>query len=543
MAFDGYSFSKIDVDGASFDWFAGGGGWSTGAEMATGESPAFAGNHDPAAIAMHSANHPRTAHFCESVWTTDVERFRGMRIAYAVFSPDCKHFSKAKGGKPVEKGIRGLAWFVHKFARICAPRVIFLENVEEFADWGPLDDDGQPIAKRMGETFRKWWRGLERLGYRLEMRELSAHDYGAPTIRKRLFIIGRRDDLPIVWPEPTHGPGRAHPHRVAAECIDWSLPILSIFASHKRAVKWAREWRKAGVQMGTPKRPLKVPTRRRIARGVLRFVIDDADPFLIPVLHAGDDRVRSIHDPMWTVTAAHRGEHAVVMPFFAPTLIQTGYGEREGQAPRCLNIREPLGTIVGCGQRHAMVAAFLARHNGERQGGFVGAASMSEGMPTLTARNNKAVVAASLVELRGSTADHAGARSVRDQVPTLTAQGNHVGAVAAFLTRYNGVGIGSRAQEPMGTVTARDRFGVVVVRVQGVPYAIADIGMRMLAPRELFRAQGFPDTYLIGDGAGGLRLTKEEQVRMVGNSVCPPLAAALIAANVPRVGIQQEVAA
>jgi DNA (cytosine-5)-methyltransferase 1 len=525
VSFDGYSFDKVDVDGLIWDSFAGGGGWSKGIEMATGRSPDYAANHDPQAIAMHSANHKGTAHFCESVWRIHLEKHRGQRVRLAVFSPDCKDFSKAKGGKPVDKGIRGLAWFVVKFCRILGPDVFMVENVEEWPEWCPLGPDGKRIEERLGETFRSWWAALERLGYHLEMKELSAHDYGAPTIRKRVFVIGRRDKQPIVWPEPTHGPGRAFPHRVAAECIDFTIPILSIFATHKRALTWSRAWRKAGVPMWCPVRPLAIPTRRRIAHGIQRFVIDDEDPYFItPVTHAGDDRVHSAREPFRTITGAHRGELALV----APTLIQTGYGEREGQRPRFLDIRAPLGTLVGCGQRHALVAAFMARHNGERDGGFVGGASVQRPSPALTARNNKSIVAVHMTQLKGSCVD---GKRLTEPMPGLCAEANHMAAVATFMTRYNGVGIGSRAREPMHTITSKDRFGVVTVHVGGDTFGIADIGMRMMWPRELFRAQGFPDSYLIGDGEDGLKLTKEDQVRMVGNSVAPPVAAALIAAN------------
>jgi len=288
---------------------------------------------------MHQANHPDTKHFCEDVWKVDPKAACGGRkVALAWFSPDCKHFSKAKGGKPVEKNIRGLAWVVTRWAKAVKPRVIILENVEEFQDWGPLLDDGRPCPVRRGLTFRRWLGVLRNAGYEVEVRELRACDYGAPTTRKRLFVIARSDGLPVVWPEPTHGAGRA-PWRTAAECIEWVLPCPSVFER---------------------KRPLAENTLRRIARGVRRYVIEAAEPFIVPVSHAGDARAHSIREPLRTVTGAHRGEHALV----APSLIQQSWGERKGQAPRCLDIGKPLGTVVGGGIKHALVSAFLAGTTG-----------------------------------------------------------------------------------------------------------------------------------------------------------------------------------
>ncbi len=462
------------------DGFAGGGGASLGIEMALGRSPDIAINHDPEAVAMHAGNHPNARHFCGDVW--DVEPAKvcdGRPVDLAWFSPNCTHFSKAKGGKPRDAKIRALAWVVVRWARAVRPRVICLENVEEFADWGPLHADGSAIASKKGLTFRIWLGKLKAAGYVVEMRELRASDYGAPTTRKRLFVIARCDGQPIVWPNPTHGPGCPLPWRTAAECIDWSLPCPSIFDR---------------------KKPLADKTLHRIARGIRKFVLEAADPFIIPVTHAGDHRVHSVREPFRTITGAHRGELA----FIAPTLIQTGYGEREGQTPRSLDLGKPLGTVVAGGAKHALVSAFIAKHFGGR-----GTPGSSPQLPlgTITVRDHNAVVTASLGHDRRAE-------------------------VRAFLTTYYGTSTGQGAQLPLRTVTANHHFGLVTVR--GENYEIVDVGMRMLGPRELFAAQGFPSSYVIDPLVDGKPLSKTAQIRMCGNSVCPPIAAALISANFAR---------
>ncbi|MEJ0092807.1 MAG: DNA cytosine methyltransferase [Methylocella sp.] len=295
------------------DSFAGGGGGaSLGIEMACGRSPDIAINHDAEALAMHAINHPATLHLPHNVWKVDpseVCQRRPVGLLWA--SPDCKHHSKAKGGKPVKRSIRDLAWVVVRWAKQVRPRVIFVENVEEFRDWGPLGADDRPCPDRKGKTFDAWLAELRRLGYKVEHRELRACDYGAPTIRKRLFIIARRDGLPIVWPKPTHGvkdnpavkSGELLPWRAAADIIDWSLPCHSIFLSREQG-------RAVGVN-----RPLAPNTMERIAKGVRRYVIDAASPFIVPVTHAGDSRVHGIDEPLRTVTTSPRGEHALVTPF------------------------------------------------------------------------------------------------------------------------------------------------------------------------------------------------------------------------------------
>lgn len=428
------------------DNFAGGGGASLGIEMALGRPVDIAINHDAEAVALHAANHPRTHHLCQSVWKADPwDVVQGRPVGLAWFSPDCKHFSKAKGGKPVEKRIRDLAWVVVLWARTVRPRVIMLENVEEFATWGPLLEDGSPCPARRGTTFRRWIGELRRLGYRVEWRELRACDYGAPTIRKRLFLIARRDGLPIVWPQPTHGPGRL-PYRTAAECIDWTLPCPSIF---DRA------------------RSLAEATLRRIARGVVRYVLQTEMPFLVHLTHQGGHRISALDRPMPTITGAQRGEMA-------------------------------------------LVAAFLAQHNG----GVIGR-DAREPMSTLTAAgSHQQPVVAQL-----SDTDREGAERV-----------------AAFLVKYYDTAVGQALQEPLHTLTTKPRFGLVTAH--GLP--VVDIGMRMLVPREAYRAQSFPDSYLIDvPGPDGRPLTKTAQFRMCGNSVCPEMARALVASNV---GIRQEAA-
>ena len=527
---------RLHTEDLIVDNFAGGGGASLGIEWACGRSPDIAINHDPEAIAMHAANHPTTRHLCGDVWDVDPKMVcAGRAVALAWFSPDCKHHSKAKGGKPVAKRIRALAWVVVRWARVVRPRVIILENVEEFADWGPLLGDDRPDPARKGLTFRIWWGKLEAAGYRIEMRQLRAADYGAPTSRRRLFVVARSDGRPIVWPQPTHGPHLPSRHRTAAECIEWAIPCPSIFE---------RE------------RPLAEKTLRRIGRGIWRFVIGAAKPFIVPVAHGGDDRVHSIDEPLRTVTGGHRGELALCAPtltkfqenssgqrvdgpldtvmagatrfgLVAPTLIQASWGERRGQAPRVPGLDVPLGTVVAGGVKHALVSAFLAKHYGghETPGG-----DLRQPAATVTVRDHHALVSTHMLKLYGTCPD---GQSLLLPFPTVRAGGTHLGEVRAFLLKYNRTATsGSPLQVPLDTVTTRDRFGLV--RVEGDDYAIGDIGMRMLVPRELFRAQGFPDSYRIDPVVDGKPLSKTAQVRMCGNSVVPQIARDLVVANLAR---------
>jgi len=596
------------------DSFAGGGGASLGIAQALGRAPDVAINHDQAAIAMHAANHPETRHFTEDVWKVSPRKVtRGRPVGLLWASPDCKHFSRAKGGKPVEKRIRSLAWVVIKWAAEASPRLIILENVREFEDWGPLlpawrcagcnwrGTEGQavlarkrrrcprcesvrltetpdlvPDPDRKGLTFRRWAGRLRNLGYAVEWRTLNAADYGAPTHRRRLFLVARSDGAPIIWPEPTHGDPKKiaepmlfaeprKPWRTAAECIDWSIPCPSIFER---------------------KRPLAEATMRRIALGVKRYVLDNPRPFLVTCNHGGPEfRGQDLDRPLPTMTAArdahgivtpivtalaHGGEgtfgdsrshavteplrtihagggnHAVVAPclarlgqtggngkyanaadeplttlvskaehlLVAPTLIQTGYGERPGQAPRTLDLQQPMGTAVS-GTKQALVAAFLAKH----YGGVVGH-GMERPIGTVTSWDHHSLVAANLVHLKNNTTPTSPDVPLRATL----AGGNHAALVYSFLVKYFGTAIGQLVDDPLHTATGKARFGLVTVTIDGQPYVIVDIGMRMLTPRELARGQGFPDSYILTG-------TATSQVARIGNSVCPAVARAVVEAN------------
>jgi DNA (cytosine-5)-methyltransferase 1 len=563
------------------DNFAGGGGTSEGLEQAFGRPIDIAIDHDAQALAMHAANHPHTKHLCESVWDVDpIKVTNNCPVGLVWLSPDCKHFSKAKGGKPVEKKIRGLAWVTLRWAAKCKPRVIMLENVEEFKTWGPLIIDAEGNAKpdpaKKGKTFESFLRQLRGHGYHVEHKELRASDFGTPTIRKRFFLVARRDGIPIQWPAPTHGApdkigvqsGKLLPWRTAAECIEWSAPCPSIFERSK---------------------PLADATLRRIAKGIMRYVIDSPSPFLVgqggpiysgkpvstdkpfgtlttenhralvvpsivPIAHYnGRDTVQNADAPLSTITAHPKGGSHALM---AATLVQTGYGEREGQAPRALDIEKPLGTVVGGAAKHAMVSAFLAKHYTGVVGSDledpigtitstdhhslvsaclvgVGARAgqsrprgIEEPIATVTAKYDTALVTSNLIKLRGTSSTAA----TDEPLHTISAGGQHHAEVRAFLLSYYGTDQAPQLDGPLATVTSRDRFGLVTIH--GQDYQIVDIGLRMLMPRELFRAQGFPEHYIIGDDAAqGLQLTKSAQVRMCGNSVCPPMARALIVAN------------
>ncbi|AOZ06802.1 DNA cytosine methyltransferase [Cupriavidus malaysiensis] len=504
------------------DNFAGGGGASCGIELALGRHVDIAINHDPEAVAMHAMNHPQTEHHCESVWDVDpIKVTRGRPVGLAWFSPDCKHFSKAKGGKPRDKNIRGLAWVAMRWAALVRPRVILLENVEEFQTWGPLLADGSPCSARKGKTFRSFVHQLQEKGYAVEWRELRACDYGAPTIRKRLFLVARCDGRPVVWPEQSHGApsspavkaGKRSAWRTAAECIDWSIPCPSIF---ERA------------------RPLAEATQRRIARGLRRYVIDSAKPFAVRLpesieapfitecANASTQRTFHADEPLRTQCAEVKGGHFALA---AATLVQTGYGERAGQAPRAPGLDKPLGTVVAGGAKHALVSAFLAKHYG---GNYTGpGVSLGAPVDTITTTDHHALVTSNLMV---NTTGHSGGATTAP-VPTLTT-GNHVAEVRAFLVKYYSEGGQDQdCRDPMHTIPTKDRIGLVTVA--GEEYQIADIGMRMLEPHELYAAQGFPASYVIAPVIDGRRLPKHAQVRMCGNSVSPPMAAALVRANVP----------
>lgn len=684
------------------DNFAGGGGASTGIEMAIGCSVDIAINHDENAVAMHTTNHPDTLHYCESVYEVRPKvATAGRPVALAWFSPDCRHFSKAKGAKPVEKAIRGLAWVVLRWGLDVGPRVMKLENVEEFKTWGPLlAGEMRPDPARAGETFEAFVgmlttgipanhpaleecceflnisldsedaaRLVKGLGYVVEYRELRACDYGAPTIRKRFFMVMRRDGKPIVWPEPTHGDpksaevqsGRLAPWRTAAECIDWTIPAPSIFDR---------------------KKPLAENTLKRIARGIQRFVIDSASPFIVKCNHTSTKtsydcfRGQALGEPLQTITKTHgyalavphltkfrtgaTGQpvtepvstvtagtskrpggnghalglvEATLTPFLAgnggseyqakprpldkpsntilkqsraclvapviarqfgasvghradepsatitaggggksqlvtPTLIQMGYGERPGQEPRVLRLDNPLGTVTAGGNKFATVSAFLAKHYGGNYSGpgvgldepvhsvttvdhhaVVAAHLMvnNTGHPggtldnpahTLTTGNHHAAITSHLVKLRGTCRD---GQPTSEPMPTVTAGGLHIGEVKTTLAvdEYDE----HRAQQTLEFLReycGEDCDGLVTV--EGITYRIVDIGMRMLQPHELYRAQGLPEWYIIDQDYRGKKYAKDKQVARCGNAVPPPFAEALVRANLPELCVSREAA-
>ncbi len=685
------------------DNFAGGGGASTGIEMAIGRSVDIAINHDENAVAMHRTNHPDTLHYCESVFdVSPAAATSGKPVGLAWFSPDCRHFSKAKGAKPVEKAIRGLAWIVIRWALDVGPRVMMLENVEEFKTWGPLlAAEMRPDPARVGETFRAFvgmlttgipadhpalvecceflelsleseqaQRLISGLGYDLDCRELRASDLGTPTIRKRFFMVMRRDDQPIVWPEATHGDpkspavqaGKLAPFRTAAECIDWTISARSIFDR---------------------KKPLAENTLKRIARGIQRFVIDSADPFIVKCNHTTTRgkydcfRGQALADPLQTTAKTHGYAIAVphltkfrtgatgqpvtdpvptvtagtskrpggnghalgvveaeLAPFLAgnggseyqakprpldkpahtilkesracivapviarqfgasighradepsatitaggggksqlvvPTLIQMGYGERPGQAPRVPGLDKPLGTVVAGGGKHAVVGAFLAKHyGGNYQGAGVGLGEpahsvttidhhalvtaqvvgvggragqsrprdVSEPLQTMTTKADAAIVSSHLVKLRGTCRD---GQRADEPMPTITAGGQHVGEVKTTLAveDYDE----ERAQQVLAFLReycGEDSTGLV--DIDGVTFRIVDIGMRMLQPHELYRAQGFPEWYIIDRDYRGVKYSKDKQVARCGNAVPPPFAEALVRANLPEMCVNKQ---
>ena len=535
------------------DNFAGGGGASTGIELATGYSVDIAINHDPEAIRMHKANHPNTKHYCENVWVVDpVKACNGNPVGLAWFSPDCKHFSKAKGGKPKDKNIRGLAWVACRWAGLVRPRVIMLENVEEFKTWGPLNRGRHPIKSKQGKTFEKFVQQLNDLGYEVQFKELIAADYGAPTMRKRFFMIARCDGRPIVWPKPTHASadseevkaGLLKPYVGAYTQIDFSRPCPSIFDTSEEIKE------KYGIRAV---RPLATKTMERIARGLKKFVLDNPEPFIIQCNHGGERRPNDIREPMPTITGKHgygivepymvqigqtgfskdrskdvreplttivsKNEHCLISPTLIQYHSETAQGEVRGQT-----IEEPIMTVDGS-NRYGLVTSFLHKYY---DGGYKGAGeSIENPLPTVTAWDHNSVVTANLIQMN----NHCDGRDMRDPIPTITAGDGHFGEVRAFLIKYYGQGTGQDINEPLDTVTSRDRFGLVTI--DGTDYQIVDIGLRMLEPRELYGCQGFPDDYIIDHDYTGKTYPRSEQVRRCGNAVCPPIPAALVKANLP----------
>lgn len=453
------------------DNFAGGGGASTGMELGLKRAVDIAINHDPEAIDMHRMNHPETKHYCESVWDVDpVEACNGKPVGLAWFSPDCKHFSKAKGGKPVDNNIRGLAWVAVRWAAMVPVRMFMLENVEEFMTWGPTveveEGKYQPCPKRKGDTFNAFLKvlttGLDKLdpaweeirvalgsdfehysklekglGYNVEFNVLHACDYGTPTTRKRFFLVARNDGKPISWPLKTHGPKGSdlEPYKTAADIIDWSIPTKSIF---------------------NRKKPLAENTMKRIAKGLEKFVFNLEDPFTIP--------------------------EECVAPFITECA--------NASSQRNMAMNEPLRTI--CAQV---------------KGGHF------------------AMVTSSIIKLRGTNTGHL----TNEPLHTISAGGMHLGEVRAFFVQYYGTSVGHQCSKPLHTITTKDRFGLVTIK--GEAYQIVDIGLRMLEPHELFAAHGFPSNYQISLNSTGKKRTKASQVARCGNSVPPPMAQALVEAN------------
>ncbi len=573
------------------DSFAGGGGASTGIELATGRVVDIAINHSQDAILMHKTNHPYTEHYQVSVWDVDpIEVCRGRPVGLLWASPDCKHFSKAKGGKPVDRNIRGLAWIVLRWAGTVRPRVIILENVEEFQTWGPVRR-GRPVKSKAGQTFNRFISQLEGLGYAVEWRELVAADYGAPTTRKRFFLIARCDGRPVVWPEPTHAPsgsrdvleGRKKPWRSAAEVIDWSLPCPSIFDT-REAIR-----EKYGL---SAQRPLRPNTMRRVIRGVDKFAIKAPEPFLVVVNHAGDFRGQNTADPLQTVTAKHG--YGVASPLLAPLTVtnttnstgapasapvhtvttagnqmlitptlaaigQTGGGERGRK------ITEPTHTQVSKAEECLVATALIQYHT--EQSEHVRGQKITGPIMTIDAANRYGLTAASLVKYYGNN-QHG--QNIRDPLHTVISK-DHEGLVTAHLVKMKGTNLGGPATEPVQTITAGgSHHGVVTTRITradsgadlkhwpeirellntycgydlgpedvilfkigGVWYYMSDIGLRMLTPRELYRANGFPDDYKIDRDYTGKAYGKSKQVARCGNAVPPPFAAELVRANLP----------
>jgi DNA (cytosine-5)-methyltransferase 1 len=476
------------------DLFAGGGGASHGIEMATGRPPDIAINHDPHAIQMHEQNHPATRHYCQSVFHREVHPtvlVGDQRVGLLWLSPDCRHFSRARGAAPVSASVRALCWIGLRWAKFTKPRIVVLENVPEFVTAGPLDRDNKPIKARAGEHFRAFIREWKKYGYTVEWRTIICADQGAPTTRKRLFLVARCDGEAITWPEPSHTKlGKPEPWRTAAGCIDWSIPCPSIFER---------------------KKPLAPATCRRIARGIARYVLQ-GKPFIMPITHGTDHfRGRSLDEPMATITTAHRGEQALV----SPVVVRMGHGDKQWNSAN-----EPLTTVTAQGNHHALVAAFLAKHNGGATG-----QPLSEPLHTITSTDTKAVISGSLIQIG---ARHGGGDQALDVPVSTVLTTERFAVVAAFLVQYYSQGSQDQAlTEPMATIVTRARHGLVTVTIDGTDYALVDIGMRMLSPRELARAQGFPDDYILTG-------TKSQQIARIGNSVCPPVAAAIVAANLPR---------
>lgn len=543
-------FDEIIVDN-----FAGGGGASTGMELATGRPVTIAINHDPAAILMHQTNHPHTTHYQASVWDiAPVEVCQGRPVGLAWFSPDCKHFSKAKGAALVDRNIRGLAWIVLRWAGTVRPRVIILENVEEFQTWGPVRK-GKPVKAKAGQTFHQWKSQLEALGYAVEHRELVAADYGAPTTRKRFVLVARCDGRPIVWPKRTHAPreseevssGKCKPWRSAAEIIDWSLPMYSIFASKEEIKK------QFGVNVV---RPLAANTLRRIIRGVDKFTIKSGKPFLV-FANTGHSVGNDTGEPVGVV----RTSGGLCMA--GANLIQ--YHTEQSEHVRANGLAEPLPT-ADASNRYGLVTAHLTEYYGNGQpvdlrwpmrtatshdrealtavhlqkyyGGVIGA-QVDKPMPTVTAVDHNALTAAHVVEFKGQDIGQSVDRPLR----TITASSGEFAVAGTVIRRFAAdmnVGRWPEVRALLnlycGYQLAEDE--IILVEIDGRLWFIADITLRMLAPKELYAAMGFPPDYIIDRDYTGKPYPKTQQVARCGNAVCPQLAAAVVRANLPEWAVE-----
>ena len=586
MANNAYKHAQTSIlDEIIVDNFAGGGGASTGIELAAGRPVNIAINHDAAAILLHKTNHPHTEHIQASVWDVDPEELcAGRPVGLAWFSPDCKHFSKAKGAALVDRNIRGLAWIVLRWAGTVRPRVIILENVEEFQTWGPVRK-GKPVKSKSGQTFRKWLSQLEALGYAVEYRELVAADYGAPTTRKRFVLIARCDGQPIRWPERTHAPrdseevksGKCKPWRSAAEIIDWSLPAYSVFAT-KAEIK-----KKYGVNAV---RPLADNTMRRVIRGVDKFTIRSGEPFIIQ--QKFDNQAQDISRPLTTVTAV--GAHELCNPVMAPfTFSNTGgsvgtdagepvhtirtaggqilaaanmiqYHTEQTKDARVNGVSGPIPT-VDTSNRYGLTCANLVEYFGNGV-----PLDVAEPMHTVTSHDREAVVSAHIQKYFDGGYKGCG-DSAESPLSTVTAMPRH-GVCAAHIVEFKGQDIGQTPDKPLRTITAsagefaachvylakadgRDLMHwpeirellnkhcgynlvddeVLLLQIGGSLYFLADITLRMLTPRELYNAMGFPPDYIIERDFTGRPYPKSQQVARCGNAVCPPMASAVVRAN------------
>lgn len=573
-----YHLSRVErmlnARGLHIDIFCGGGGASLGFELVTGRSPDIAINHSVQAVSMHKVNHPHTKHYkCDVREVDPVKVCKGRKVDSLWLSPDCTHFSVALGEAPVDKNIRSLPWVALLWAASVRPKVIFMENVPEIQTWGPLvakrkhgkvvkldeyrkekllaekgeyvpvnEQALRPDKKRLGKTYRRFIQSLENLGYNVETRVLCAADYGVPTIRTRWFLIARCDGQPIVWPDATHAPeghadvvsGKKKPWVPASSVIDWNEPAYSIFLTKEEVKK-----RKLSCR-----RPLADKTMARIAKGLWKFVIENPRPFIVKVLKKEDVSATvaaahiaknytgvtgsSVDAPLGTVTTIDHNSLILtelqpidsILPF-----ISTYYGGEAGK-DRGQLLSEPLKTITAGGGRHGLIVAHVKRDFGQSIG-----SSINEPLGSITAGGaGKAdLVMSYITKLKGTNIGD----SLDAPLHTVTAGGLHFGAISAFLVRYHGAENGGHSiEKPLGTITTKDEFGLVIVVVDGEQYVITDICMRMLTPRELYRAQGFPDWYIIEYGHDGKKFTKATQVNNVGNSVPPLWAAQIFGHNV-----------